>query len=446
MANLSVQYGGVEFRNPLWLASLSPCAPFTSRKDAVDIVMKSVHTCYKEGMGGYVTGSIFDIEADYEWKGKARNMVVQTRGFADRETMVGIGTMPDGAFPRSMGLDLIKRIRKECPEMPVIASLYSHGVDAKGWARLAEDAKSAGASMVELNVCCFMVFDQVEGAEDVINREDYSSGLMLGLVPELTTKLISNMKKLTDMPIIVKIPPELPMLRLIPAAGLYQQAGATGVTCSHVFMTAPPPDIYNQGRPSMPFMDKVSFFGFNGPALRFGGCNRNVAAIAKNYTPGLEVSACGGLVIPEHIIEAMMLGARTAQLSSGIMFGGYSFISQTLNFMSKFMEDEGYNKVDDFIGLGLEHILDHPTFLKWWNEHPVVAKVDYDKCNKCGICMDNFCFASYWKDGWPKIDGSICGGCNLCVIRCPVGARSLVPLKKDGKMPEWEKPVAKSKK
>lgn len=431
-----MKFGGVEFRNPVWTASLSPAAPFTAKKEAVDIVLKKVKRCYDLGLGGYVTGSIWFEDPTYEWRGKSRNASMTTRGFADREAMVGIGTMPDGAYPRTIGLELVRRIKKECPDMGLIASIYGHGVDPRVWSSLASDAKQAGADMVELNVCCFMVFDSIaEDAGDILKREEYSAGLMLGLVPELTAKLVSGMIEMIDIPIIVKIPPELPMLRLIPAAAMYQQAGAVGVTCSHLFMTAPPPDIYNRGRPAIPHMDKVSFFGVTGPAIRYTACYRNVAAVAKN-SPGLDVAACGGLVIPEHTIEAMMLGAKVVQLSSGLIFNGLSFISQVIEFMKKYMKEQGYKKVDDFIGMGLEHIVDYGEFLEWWDAHPMVAKIDYLKCNKCGICMDNLCFATYWKDGKPRVDPKLCGSCNICVFRCPVGARSLVPVKVAGKMPE----------
>jgi dihydropyrimidine dehydrogenase (NAD+) subunit PreA len=439
MPDLSVKFGGIEFRNPVWVASLSPSAPFTARREAVDIVLEKVKRCYNLGLGGYVTGSIWFEDPTYEWRGKGRNLSIKTRGFADREAMVGMGNMPDGAYPRTIGLELVKRIKKECPEMGLIASIYGHGDDPNVWGRLAEDAKQAGADMVEMNVCCFMVFDSIsEGAGDVVKREEYPAGLMLGLVPEITAKLVSGMRAMTDIPIIVKITPELPMLRLIPAAAMYQQAGAVGVTCSHLFMTAPPPDIYNHGRPSIPYMDKVAFFGVVGPAIRYPGCYRNVAAVAKN-SPGLDVAACGGLVTPEHTIEAMMLGAKSVQLSSGIVYNGFSFISQVIEFMKRYMKEQGFKNVGDFIGLGLNYIVEHGEFLQWWDAHPVVAKIDYLKCNKCGICMDNLCFATYWKNGWPKVDTKLCSSCNICVFRCPVGARSLVPVKVGGKMPEWQK-------
>lgn len=439
MADLSVKFGGVEFKNPVWTASLSPAAPFTTFKDAADIVLKTVKKCYDHGLGAYTTGSIMFEEPKYEWRGKARNMVMRTRGFAEREGDVGMSVMPDASYPRTIGLELLSKIKKECPEMGLVANICGPGVDPKGWGALAADTKQAGADLVELNVCTFMVFDSIaEAVGDIVKREEYPAGIMAGLVPEVTARIIAGIKAVTDIPIIVKIPPELPVLRLIPGAGMYLRAGAKGVTCSHLFLTVPPPDIYKRGRPAIPFMDKVSFFGVCGPTIRQTACYRNVAAVAKYFTPaGLDVAACGGLVIPEHIIEAMMLGAKAVQLSSGLRYGGLSFISQVLEFMNKYMDEQGFKKVDDFIGMGLNYFVDFREFMEWWNTHPVVAKIDYVKCTKCGTCLDNLCFATYWEDGKPKVDPRLCGSCNICVPRCSSGARSLVPVKVAGKMPHW---------
>ncbi len=342
MADLSVKFGGVEFKNPVWTASLSPAAPFTTFKDAADIVLKIVKKCYNLGLGAYTTGSIMYEEPKYEWHGKARNMIMRTRGFAEREGDVGMSVMPDASYPRTIGLELLRKIKKECPEMRLIANICGPGVDPKGWGALAADTKQAGADLVELNVCTFMVFDSIaEAVGDIVKREEYPAGIMAGLVPEVTARIVAGIKAVTDIPIIVKIPPELPVLRLVPGAGMYLHAGARGVTCSHLFLTVPPPDIYNRGRPAIPFMDKVSFFGVCGPTIRQTACYRNVAAVAKYFTPaGLDVAACGGLVIPEHIIEAMMLGAKAVQLSSGLRYGGLSFISQVLEFMNKYMDDQ----------------------------------------------------------------------------------------------------------
>ncbi|MFC1965246.1 hypothetical protein ACFLWG_04535, partial [Chloroflexota bacterium] len=241
--------------------------------------------------------------------------------------------------------------------------------------------------------------------------------------------------KKTDVPVLIKITPEMGAFRLIPAAYMYMAAGAVGVTCSHNFFTFAPPDIYNGGLPDIPFMDKVASVATQGSWHRFA-CYRDVGSVVK-YCPGFDVSACGGLVIPEQCIEAMMLGARSVQLSSGLMSNGISYISQVLDFMRNYMEEQGYNKVDDFIGMAQKHVVEYGEMIEWWHAHPVVAKIDYLKCDKCGKCLDNWCWATDWENGKPKVDPKLCSGCSICVLRCTNGARSLVPVKVDGKMPEF---------
>ena len=58
----------------------------------------------------------------------------------------------------------------------------------------------------------------------------------------------------------------------------------------------------------------------------------------------------------------------------------------------------------------------------------LIAVIDRDKCvglSRCKICMDNWCYATYGEDDKPMVDRNLCSSCNLCVIRCPHGARTL---------------------
>ena len=144
----------------------------------------------------------------------------------------------------------------------------------------------------------------------------------------------------------------------------------------------------------------------------------------------MDIAACGGLVIPEHAIEAMMLGARAVELCSGIMWNGISFISKVIEFMNKYMDEQGYKKMDDFIGMGLKYVVEMQEQLEYWHAHPTVAQFDYLKCNRCRTCQDTYCYALYWEDSRPKVNTKMCAGCGLCVIRCPENAISLRPVRK----------------
>ncbi len=236
------------------------------------------------------------------------------------------------------------------------------------------------------------------------------------------------MKKITDIPVGVKLTPELSFFHLLRAVPMYRDAGVVSFTANHCFMTVVPPDIYNGGKTTFPNMETTTWWTTNGPWHRFA-CYRNVSMLGK-YFPDTGVMACGGLVTPEQCIEIMMLGAGTVQLSAGIFWNGLGYPGKVVKFMKKYMEEQGYESPNDFIGLGQKHIVEMEECQKELKAQigNLIAEVDREKCaglSKCKTCLDNWCFATYVEDDQPMVDAELCSACNLCVIRCPHEARSL---------------------
>jgi len=193
-------------------------------------------------------------------------------------------------------------------------------------------------------------------------------------------------------------------------------------------MSIAPPDIYKKGATTFPHFKTTTWWS------SIGGWNRLVSyrdlACVGKYAPDIDLEACAGFVIPEHVIEAMMLGAKVVQLSSGIHFNGLSYVGRVVNFMKKYMGEQGYKSPNDFIGLGLKYIVEMAEAQAEFKEQvgKVTARVNYDRCvgtDSCRTCLDTWCLATYEEGGKAMVDSGLCCGCNLCVIRCPHGARSL---------------------
>jgi Na+-translocating ferredoxin:NAD+ oxidoreductase RNF subunit RnfB len=103
---------------------------------------------------------------------------------------------------------------------------------------------------------------------------------------------------------------------------------------------------------------------------------------------------------------------------------GRNLIRQNINFLKKFMAEQGYHSLYEIIGLGQQYI-------KYNDEvdtsvGKVIAVIDEAKCTKCGVCVDNLCVARYWKDGEIKVIEDNCVGCGCCMIGCTADAIKLV--------------------
>ena len=432
MVDLSVEIGGLAFKNPIMMAAIAPCGPWThwpAEKDAPEIQMKMWRKLYEAGLGGICTGLIFPFDDPELDKGGGRFWAARTKGFAKREGFISAASIPDAGLSKSNSLEAIRRAKKEFTDMRIIANIITTGTDPKVWGNLALECQQAGADMVEMNFGSAMIFDNVATAQRGIEyKEDLPAGITIGLVPEIASSIVKGMKKITDIPVVVKLTPELSFFHLTRAVPMYRDAGIIGFTANHCFMSVVPPDIYNGGKTTFPQMETTTWWTTNGPWHRFA-CYRNVAMLGK-YFPDMSVLACGGLVTPEQCVEIMMLGARGVQLSAGVFWNGLSYTGKVVNFLKTYMEEQGYDSVNDFIGLGQQYIVEMEDCQREFKSQigKLIAQIDREKCvglSTCKRCLDNWCFATYVENDQPMVDAGLCSSCNLCVITCPHGARSL---------------------
>ncbi len=86
------------------------------------------------------------------------------------------------------------------------------------------------------------------------------------------------------------------------------------------------------------------------------------------------------------------------------------------------MQEQGYNSVDDFIGMAQNNIV-LPSEMKW---RRAFVKVNEVKCTGCGKCLEIFCVANYMKGGKARIKSKFCGGCGFCLVICPESARTIL--------------------
>jgi heterodisulfide reductase subunit A-like polyferredoxin len=120
-----------------------------------------------------------------------------------------------------------------------------------------------------------------------------------------------------------------------------------------------------------------------------------------------------------------MMGAKTVGLSSGFFWKGRKFITDSVKFLNDFMDEQGYKEIEDLLGIGLKHVKPVDDSIDW-KVGKIAAKVEREKCIKCGVCSDGFCpVPTKGDDDFPVIDQANCQGCGYCVAICPTGALSI---------------------
>jgi dihydropyrimidine dehydrogenase (NAD+) subunit PreA len=331
--------------------------------------------------------------------------------------------IPIEGFAESLHLKqpIFEMLKREKPkDVPIMANIES-AADPECFRIPAKKAEEAGYDMIELNVSC-PFFSTCGGNVDSFLQGKFIFSNMGGIIgdsPQLLEEIVKEVTREVSIPVGVKLTPETGWPRVIDIARRVKNAGAKFITTGNMGVTIPAPDIYNRGKTTLPFTDGNPFIGYGGEPLR-PILRKHVAAISK-YVPGTDVLAMGGIMNAKHIIEMLMLGANAVGQCAAVFFKGIRFLKSELEFIKKFMNDQGYESIEEIRKVGIEQIrtADEAVDIK------AKAQVDMAQCTRCRTCVDNICSAISMEND-EVIVSDRCIGCGLCVMVCPQKAISLV--------------------
>jgi len=451
--DISTDIAGVYCSSPITIGSHDPDKPWypaTSLERWVNLFVKY----YKAGAGHLITPSIVpepEEEPPEFYKNKGRRHYIgryfpfyhkdwwlsarkgrefwNDEWFDQFEFPVGaFWTGPTSIFVKKKdGEKLIKGMLEkiDTEKCPIMGNVLVEQPIVEKWVEHAKWFEELGVQVLELNFGCPCgAFELPPG----VPKEDVRFGLLLGVMPKMIETITREVVKNTHIPSYVKITPETGYPGILMAADAARKGGAKGVVTTHMGFAQPPPDIWGDppGKTPWPFMKTYPPATVTGPHERFF-MYKGVSLVHANF-PDLDIEAGAGIVHPEHVVEAIFLGAKTVQSFSGIVWNGITFIKRCNEFLRYYMAKKGFKKIDDFRGFTVRKYfkpLELDDFI------PCHAVVNEGKCTHCGRCIDNWCPAiSETEDGLSAtINKEECSGCGMCVMICPHAAISLVPWK-----------------
>ncbi len=407
---LSTTFAGLELRNPIWVASQVSVSHVDAQSQA-DVMRRYVDA----GAGAVCTPCILNRSLGGPTMQPARRII----GVRDRypfyaEGLYGLALNAGNLCHLEFGEELMRRL--EGIGVPIIANVMGASEDPASWVEVARFMEAAGAQMLELDTSCPLAAPEMDDGHGF----PLAPGFLLGQVPALMQSVTQAVVEAVDIPVMVKLTPELGFPQFIHMADLVTKAGARAVSAINAPVSIAPPDIKRGGRPPFPFVDRYNFSATFGPWDRFL-MYKFVAGIHRHMpTP---ISAVGGLVDPEHVVQAMLLGAQTVQLSSGILWRGVKLISRSLRFLEQYGDQHGFASIDALVG-DADRYLGNVTRE---NFQAVLPVLDGAKCTLCGICAETTCMALRMDDAGLHLQEGLCSGCGLCVVNCPQGAWTLAP-------------------
>ncbi|MBA7565893.1 NAD-dependent dihydropyrimidine dehydrogenase subunit PreA [subsurface metagenome] len=392
MADLRVNFLGVEFKNPVLASSGEPTLSLSNMQRVIE-----------NRAGGLVVKTLTDSES-------MRRLTAQTRWrFLDEKHQVCQGTIPRlfTLYGRvglqdeetDVWLKEIEQVREmgDKEGCVVIGSIAS--TEVPGWVKLAKMTEQTGVRMMELNFGC----------PHPSQMEETKTGMLVGQDKELAAEIVKAVSKSVSIPIIVKLTPQVADVAEIAEA--VKEAGASAVTVMNRFVgfgvdvERAEPLIYGSAGVGGPWVKPLTL--------------RWVYQVYKDL--GIPISGSNGVYDAQDVAEFMMAGATVVEMCSVIMAEGYGWLAKTIKELNDFLDRKGYKTVEEIVGIAAKKALSYAAMEEFGKEK---AEVDEDLCTLCERCIET-CFYNALKveDGRLVVDG--CRGCGICTCICPEGAISL---------------------
>lgn len=305
MVNLETTYLGLKLKNPI----VPSASPLSSEVD-------NVKRMEDMGAAAVVLYSLFEEQIERE--NRALDHFLTTTGESYAEA---ISYFPEPEeYNNIEAEDYLEHIRslKESVDIPIIGSL--NGVSKGGWMTYAKKMEEAGADAIELNIY-YIAVDP--------NRTSSS-------IEEMYYDNIRTVKRSVGIPVSIKLSPYFTAFANM--AKMLQRAGADGLVLFNRFYQ---PDIDLENLEVLPSLELSHSFEKRLP-LRW------IAMLRPNLTCSL--AATTGIHSAEDVIKMILTGADVTMTTSLLLKKGISELQNLLSGLEVWMEEKGYESVEQMKG------------------------------------------------------------------------------------------------
>jgi dihydropyrimidine dehydrogenase (NAD+) subunit PreA len=414
VADLSVDFAGIKAPNPFWLASAPPANSGAQ-----------VHKAFEAGWGGAVWKTIgppvLNVSNRYgawHYGGQKMLAINNVELISDR--------------PIEVNLREIRDVKRAWPDRAVVVSAM---VESKpeAWRTVIRQIEDAGADGIELNYGC------------PHGMSERGMGAAVGQVPEYCEKITRWVMETAQIPVIVKLTPNV--TNVVYPARAAVRAGASALSLINTINSITGIDL-DTFETSPSIGGKGGHGGYAGPAVKPVALNM-LAALGTDSEvreSGLPISGMGGISTWKDAAEFLLLGAGSLQVCTAVMHYGFRIVEDLCDGLSNWMDEKGFATISEFRGRSLGRISDFKDFDLSFR---AVARIDTAKCIKCDLCYvacndtAHQCIDLVDATGnvvqpyaWdvrsngrtealasrpqPRVREEDCVGCRLCYNVCPV--------------------------
>lgn len=315
MVNLATKYMGLALKNPIIVSSCS----LTHSADGVK-------RCADAGASAVVLKSLFEEQINSDVKALSDNSVSQFHAEEwDYIQQMGLNMNADEY------LQIIEESKAKVG-IPVIASLNCISTDR--WSEFAKNIEAVGADAIELNIAVMpRQFDE--------NPEK---------IEQHICNIVSNVKEKVNIPVAVKLGPYFTSMPRITKR--VRKAGASAIVLFNRFYQTDI-DIHK--------MTHDSKNKYSSPA-EMSNTLRWISLLYQQI--GCSLVGNTGIHDGEALIKQLVVGARAVEICSTLFVNGMGQIQIMLDDLEKWMDEKGYESVDDFRGKMSHKNSLHPEYFE----------------------------------------------------------------------------------
>ena len=302
MANLNVKYLGLDLKNPIIAGS-----------SGLTNSIENLKALEEAGAGAVVLKSIFEEEIYLEFAHEFSKLGPMDNNLEFLDY-----------YDYQIKKDNLKRYltlikeAKDILSIPVIASINC--VTAHEWAFFAKKVEDTGADAIELNIFVLPT--------NLSQTSKDNESMYFDIVSRVASKL--------TIPISLKISPYFSNL-----GGMIRDLSFSEIKGLVLFnrFYSPDVDIHQQKIIGTDIFSRDSDYKLT---LRWIGMMANRV--------NSDLSASTGVHNWQTIVKMLLVGASTVQVVSALYQNGFSVLTDMIQNLIKWMDENGYNSIDDFRG------------------------------------------------------------------------------------------------
>lgn len=313
--DLSTTYMGLKLKNPI----VPSASPLTQNIDSVKALEDA-------GAAAVVCHSLFEEQITHESGELDHYLSYGTESYAEATTY-----FPEPDTFKLGPVEYLDHIAglKKTVDIPVIGSL--NGVSNGGWVKYAKNIQEAGADALELNVYYIPTNPNLTGSE----------------IETMYIDTLKAVKENVDIPVAIKLSPFFTS-----TANMAKRLDKAGADALVLFNRFYQPDFDLEKLEVVPNLMLSTNWEMRLP-LRW------IAILYTNVNASLALTS--GVHSHADVIKSMMAGADVAMMASELLVNGIGRVSDILNDLEKWMEENEYASIQMMKGSMSQKSVEEPA-------------------------------------------------------------------------------------